>query len=158
MIKNLLRFIKYKDKQSHQKWVWTQVCLHSWTRTFQPLSSPDPSSAGDREKDWVPHRNLASTNTFCPTIHSGLSLSSGNKVYLLEALPTSWTRSQIFASGGQSIVVSALTPVLPMNSQGWFPLGCTGWIFLQSKGLSRVVSNTTDQKHQFFDTQLFFFF
>ena len=54
----------------------------------------------------------------------------------------------------KSIRVSALAPVLPMNIQDWFPLGCTGWISLQSKGLSRVFSNTTVQKHQFFGAQL----
>ena len=62
--------------------------------------------------------------------------------------------SQFFASGGQSIGVSASASVLPMNTQDWFPLGWTGWISLQSKGLSRVFSNTTVQKHQFFCTQL----
>ena len=56
--------------------------------------------------------------------------------------------SQFFTSGGQSIGVSASTSVLPMNIQGWFPLGWTGWISLQPKGLSRVFSNTTVQKHQ----------
>ena len=61
--------------------------------------------------------------------------------------------SQFFSSGGQSIRVSASTSVLPMNIQDWPPLGCTGWISLQSKGLSRVFSNTTVQKHQFFSTQ-----
>ena len=63
--------------------------------------------------------------------------------------------SQPFASGGQSIGVSASTPVLPMNTQDWSPLGWTGWISLQSKGLSRVFSNTTVQKHQIFSAQLF---
>ena len=58
--------------------------------------------------------------------------------------------SQFFSSGGQSIAVSALASVLPMNIQDWFPLGWTGWLSLQSKGLSRVFSNTTVQKHQFF--------
>ena len=62
--------------------------------------------------------------------------------------------SQLFASGGQSIGVSASASVLPMNTQDWFPLGWTGWISLQYKGLSRVFSNTTVQKHQFFGTQL----
>ena len=62
--------------------------------------------------------------------------------------------SQLFTSGGQSIGVSASTSVLPMNTQDWFPLGWTGWISLQSKGLSRVFSNTTVQKHQFFSAQL----
>ena len=64
--------------------------------------------------------------------------------------------SQFFASGGQSIGVSASTSVLPMSIQNWFPLGWTGWISLQSKGLSRVFSNTTVQKHQFFSAQLIF--
>ena len=62
--------------------------------------------------------------------------------------------SQLFTSGGQSIGVSASTSVLLMNIQDWSPLGWTGWISLQSKGPSRVFSNTTVQKHQFFGTQL----
>ena len=62
--------------------------------------------------------------------------------------------SQLFASGGQSIGVSASASVRPMNTQDWSPLGWTGWISLQSKGLSRVFSNTTLQKHQFFGAQL----
>ena len=70
--------------------------------------------------------------------------------------PGSFQMSQFFASGGQSIGVSASTSVLPMNIQDWTPLGWTGWISLQSKGLSRVFSNTTVQKHQFFGAQLSF--
>ena len=66
-----------------------------------------------------------------------------------------FSKSHLFASGGQSIGVSASTSVLPMNIQDWFPLGRTGWISLLSKGLSRVFSNTTVQKHQFFDAQLY---
>ena len=66
----------------------------------------------------------------------------------------SFPMSQLFASGGQSTGVSASTSVLPMNTQDWFPLGWTDWISLQSKGLSRVFSDTTVQKHQFFSTQL----
>ena len=62
--------------------------------------------------------------------------------------------SHFFTSGGQSIGVSASASVLPMNIQDWFPLGWTGWISLQSKGLPRVFSNTTVQKHQFFSAQL----
>ena len=62
--------------------------------------------------------------------------------------------SQLFSSGGQNIGVSASTSVLSMNTQDWSPLGCTGWISLQSKGLSRVFSNTTSQKHQFFGARL----
>ena len=66
----------------------------------------------------------------------------------------SFQMSQFSASGGQSIGISASTSVLPMNTQDWFPLGWTGWISLQSKGLSRVFSNTTVKKHQFFSAQL----
>ena len=75
---------------------------------------------------------------------------------LLISFPASgsFQMSQLFASGGQSIGVSTSTSVLPMNTQGWSPLEWTGWISLQSKGLSRVFSNTTVQKHQFFGTQL----
>ena len=61
--------------------------------------------------------------------------------------------SQFFASGGQGIEVSASASVLPINIQAWFPLGWPGWISLQSKGLSRVFSNITFQKHQFFSLQ-----
>ena len=66
----------------------------------------------------------------------------------------SFPTSQFFASGGKSIGVSASASVQPMNTQEWSPLGWTGWISLQSKGLSRVFSNTTVQKYQFFGTQL----
>ena len=66
----------------------------------------------------------------------------------------SFPMSQLFTSGGQSIGVSASTSVLPMNTQDWSPLGWTGWISLQSKGLSRVFFNTTVQKHQFFGAQI----
>ena len=74
----------------------------------------------------------------------------------LQSFPTSgiFQMSQFFISGSQSIGVSASASVLPMNSQDWFPLGWTGWISLQSKGLLRVFSKTTDKKHQFFGTQL----
>ena len=74
-----------------------------------------------------------------------------------QSLPASgsFTMSQLFAWGGQSIGVSALASVLPFNTQDWWsPSEWTGWISLQSKGLSRVFSNTTVQKHQFFGAQL----
>ena len=73
-----------------------------------------------------------------------------------QSLPASgsFPMSQLFAWGGQSIGVSASASFLPKNTQGWSPIGWTGWISLQSKGLSRVFSNTTVQKHQFFGTQL----
>ena len=86
-----------------------------------------------------------------PTISSSVIPFSS-----LQSLPTSgsFPRSQFFASGGQSIGVSASASVLPMNIQDWFPLEWIDWISLQSKGLSRVFSNTTVQKHQFFCPQL----
>ena len=72
-----------------------------------------------------------------------------------QSLPASesFPMSQLFASGGQSTGVSALASFLPKNSQGWSPSEWTGWISLQSKGLPRVFSNTTVQKHQFFGAQ-----
>ena len=73
-----------------------------------------------------------------------------------QSLPAlgSFPMIQLFTWGGQSIGVSASTSVLQMNTQDWYPLGWTGWISLQSKGLSRVFSSTIVQKHQFFSTQL----
>ena len=72
-----------------------------------------------------------------------------------QSLPASesFPMSQLFTWGGQSTGLSALASVLPKNTQGWSPLEWTGWISLQSKGLSRVFSNTTVQKHQFFSAQ-----
>ena len=74
----------------------------------------------------------------------------------LQSFPASasFQMSQFFASGGQSTGVSGSASVLPMNIQDWFPLEWTGWITLESKRLSRVIYNTTVQKHQFFSTQL----
>ena len=98
---------------------------------------------------------------FHPTISSSVvpfstCLQSFFFIFCLQSFPASgsFPMSQLFASGGQNIGVSASTSVLPMNIQDWSPLGWTGWISLQSKGLSRVSSNTTVQKHQFFSTQL----
>ena len=87
-----------------------------------------------------------------PTVSSSVILFSSCP----QSFPASgsFQMSQPFASGGQRIGVSASTSVLPMNTQNWSPLQWTGWISLQSKGLSRVFSNTTVQKHQFFYTQL----
>ena len=87
-----------------------------------------------------------------PTISSSVVSFSSR----LQSVPASgsFPTSQLFASGSQSIGVWPSTSVLPMNFQDWFPLGWTGWISLQSKGLSRVFSNTTVQKHPFFGIQL----
>ena len=87
-----------------------------------------------------------------PTISSSVVPFSSH----LQSFPGSgsFQMSQFFASGGQSIGVLASASVLPMNIHDWLPLGWTGWISLQSKGLSRGFSNTTVQKHQFFSAQL----
>ena len=80
-----------------------------------------------------------------------------SSLLLLPPIPPSirvFPMSQFFAWGGQSVGVSASPSVLAMNTQDWSPLGRTGWISLQSMGLSRVLSNTIVQKHQFFGTQL----
>ena len=105
------------------------------------------------------HYQLTDCSNSCPSIHwcqptissSFVPFSSG-----LQSFPASgsFPMSQFFASGDQSIGVSASASVIPKNIQDLFPLGWTGWISLQSKGLSRVFSNTTVQKHQFFGAQL----
>ena len=89
-----------------------------------------------------------------PTISSSVDPFSSR----LQSFPESgsFPMSQFFTSGGQGIGVSALASVLPMNIQDWLSLEWTGWISLQSKGLSRVFCNTTVQKHQFFSPQLSF--
>ena len=88
--------------------------------------------------------------------HPTISSSVVPFFFCLQSFPASgsFQMSQFFASGGQSIRVSASASILPMSIQDWFSLGWTGWISLQSKGLSRVFSNTTVQKHQFFGAQL----
>ena len=99
------------------------------------------------------HPNPCPLSRWChPTISSSVIPFSSCP----QSVPAarSFQMSQLFASGGQSIRVSPSTSVLPMNTQDWSPLGWTGWISLQSKGLSRVFSNTTVQKHQFFSAQL----
>ena len=87
---------------------------------------------------------------------SNLSSSVVPFASCLQSFPASgcFQMTQFFASGGQNIGVSASASVFPMNIQDWLPLGWTGWISLQSKGLSRVFSNTIVQKHQFFSAQL----
>ena len=99
------------------------------------------------------HPNSCPSSRWChPTISSSIVPFSSCP----QSFPASrsFPMSQRFTSGGQSIAVSASTSVLEMNTQDWSPLGWTGWISLQSKGLLRIFSNTTIQKHQFFSTQL----
>ena len=106
-----------------------------------------------------PSRTPRACSNSCPQsqwCHPTISSSVVPFSSCLQSSPASgsFQMSQLFASGGQSIAVSASASVLPMNIQDWSALGWTGWISLQSKGLSRVFSNTTVQKHQFFSTQL----
>ena len=110
--------------------------------TRLPCPSPSPRACS----------NSCPLSRWChPTISSSVVPFS-----CLQSFPASgsFPVSQLFTSGGQNIGVSASASVLPMNIQDWSPLGWTGRISLQSKGLSRVFSNTTVQKHQFFDAQL----
>ena len=108
-----------------------------------PCPSPTPGA----------YSNPCPLSQWChPTISSSVIPFSSR----LQSFPASgsFPMSRFFPSGGQSFGASVSASVLPMNIQDWFPLGLTGWISLQSKGLSRVFSNTTVQKHQFFGTQL----
>ena len=99
------------------------------------------------------HSNSCSSSQWC---HPAISSSVVPFSSCPKSLPASGSSpvSQLFIWGGQSTGVSASASVLPMNTQDWSPLGWTGWISLQSKRLSRVFSNTTVQKHQFFSIQL----
>ena len=118
-----------------------------WPHGLQHNRPPCPSSTPGVYSDSCPLR------WWCyPAISSYVIFFSSH----LQSFPTtgSFEMSQLFASGGQSIGVSASTSVLPMNIQDWFPLVWTGWISLLSKGLSRVFSNTTVETHQFFSAQL----
>ena len=117
-----------------------------WPHGLQHTRPPCPSPTRGVNSNSCP------SSQWChPTISSSVIPFSS----CLQSFPASgyFLMSQLFASGGQRIGVSASELVLSMNIQDWFPLGLTGWISLQSKGLSRVFSNTTVQKHQFFDTQ-----
>ena len=117
--------------------------LHELQHARPPCPSPTPGVySNSRPSSWWCH----------PVISTSVVPFSS----CLQSLPASgsFPMSQLFAWGGQNIGVSASASVLPMNTQDWSLLGWTGWISLQSKGLSRVFSNTTVQKHSFFCTQL----
>ena len=116
---------------------------HESQHARPPCPSPTPGV----------HSNSCPLRRWChPVISSSVVpfSSCAQSLWTSESFPM----SQLFAWGGQSIGVSALASVLPKNTQDWSPLEWTGWISLQSKGLSRVFSNTTVQKHPFFGTQL----
>ena len=116
---------------------------HGLQHTRPPCPSPTPGI----------YPNSSALSWWC---HSTISSSVIPFSSCLQSFPASgsFKMSQLFTSGGKNIGVSASTLVLPMNIQDWFPLGWTGWISLQSKGLSRVFSNTTVHKHQFFGAQV----
>ena len=155
---------------------WGATCLmreavkeeNKYYKVTSPVTVPGPVWSLSRVRPCDPmnrsmpgfpvhHQLLESTKTHvhwvsAPTISSSVVPFSSCP----QSFPASgsFQMSQLFASGGQSIGVSASTSVLPMNTQDWSPSGWTGWISLQSKGLSRVFSNTTVQKHQFLCAQL----
>ena len=115
---------------------------HGLQHTRPPCLSPTPGV----------YPNSCPLSQWCHPIISSSVIPFSSR---LQSFPESgsFQMNQFFTSGGQSIRVSASASVLPMNIQDWSPLGWTGWISLQSKGLSRVFSNTTAQKHQFFGAQ-----
>ena len=123
--------------------VSSSLQLHGQQHARLPCPSPIPGA----------YSNSCPASQWChPTISSSVVPFSSCP----QSLPAlgSFPISQLFAWGGQSIGVSASKSVLPVNNQDWSHLGWTNWIFLQSKGLSRVFSNTTVQRHQFFGAQL----
>ena len=130
---------------------FSSVQLFSHVELLQPhesqharLPCPSPTSRV--------YTNSCPSSQWC---HPAIS-SSVIPFSCLQSLPASgsFSMSQLFEWGGQSIGVSASASVLPVNMQGWSPLGWTGWICLESQDLPRVFSNTTVQKHQFFSVQL----
>ena len=117
-----------------------------WPHELQHARLPCP---------WPTPRTWSNSCPLSPWCHPVILSSVIPFSSCLQSFPASesFVTSQFFASGGQSIGVSASASVLPMNIQGWFPLGWTGWISLQSKELSRVFTTTTARKHQSFGAQ-----
>ena len=137
---------KAKVQFSSVQFSCSVVSYSLWPRGLHHARLPCPSPTPRA------YSNSCPLSRWChPTISSSVVPFSS----CLQSCPASgsFPMSQFFTSGGQSIGVSASASVLPMNIHDWFPLGWTGWISLLSKGLSRVFSNTTVQKHQFFGTQ-----
>ena len=135
--------IQFSSVQFSRSVVSHSLQPHELQHTRPPCPSPAPGV----------HSNPCPSSWWCyPAISSSVTPFSSCS----QSFPASGSSqmSQLFTSGGQSIGILASTSFLPMNAQDWFPLGWTDWISLQSKGLSRVFSNTTVQKHQFFGPQL----
>ena len=139
----LMLFFTVLSVQFSRSVVSDSLWPHESQQARPPCPSPTPRV----------HSDSRSSSQWC---HPAISSSVVPFSSCLQSFPAlgSFPMSYFFASGGQSIGVSASASVLPINIQDWFPLGFTDWISLLSKGLSRVFSNTTVQKHQFFSTQL----
>ena len=160
-----INYNKWKRNNGGRKSIFHTYCSNDAAKTFQfssvALSCPtlcDPMNCSTPGLP-VHHQLLDFTQTrvywVSDAIQPSHPLSSPSPNALNLSQHQGLLMNQFFTSGGQSIGVSASTSVLPMNTQDWSPLGWTGWISLQSKGFSRVFSNTTVQKHQFFGAQLF---
>ena len=151
---NVIKDISEKPTTNTQGWNSESVQF-SHSVVSNSLRPPEPQHARPPCPSLTPgvHPNPCPLSWWChPTISSSVvPFSSCPQSFPVSG---SFQMSQLFTSGGQSIGVSASTSILPMNTQDWSPLGWTGWISLQSKQLSRVFSNTTVQKHQFFGAQL----
>ena len=149
--RKMKHFCKKKDMLLPQFSSVAQSCLTVW---------PHGLHAACQDSLSVHHQLLKLAHTQCPLsqwCHPTISSSVVPFSSCFQSFPASGFSplSQLFASGSQSIGASASASILPMKFQDWFPLGLTGCISLQSKGLSRVFSNTTVQKHQFFGAQPF---
>ena len=134
---------KFSSVQFSCSVVYDSLWPHELQHTRPPYPSPTPGV----------HSSKCPSSRWChPDISSSVVPFSSCPQFL--PVSESFPRSQFFTWGGQSFGVSALASVLPMNTQDWSPLEWTGWISLQSKGLSRVFSSTSVQNHQFFGAQL----
>ena len=136
-------------------WAAVYVVAQSWTRLKRLSSSSCYAMNLGMPGLPVHHKLPESTQTHVHWVGDAIQLfhpllSPSSPALSLSQYQVFFQMSQLFTSAGQSIGVSASTSVLPVNTQDWSPLGWTGWISLQSKGLSIVFSNTTVQKHQFF--------
>ena len=140
---NLWQLFFRLDRRSSVQFSCSVVSEYLWPHGLQHVRPPYPSPTPG-----VYSNTCTLSRWYYPTISSSVVPFSS----CLQSFPASgpFPMSQFFASDDQSIGVSASAPVLPMNIQDWFPLGWTGWISLQSKGLSSIFSNTTVQKDQFF--------
>ena len=159
--KNKKKHLEYRMKSSKNAEI-----LERWLIIIQFSSVQSLSHIRLFATPWTAAHKASLSITNSRILHKLMSIESvmpSNHLILccpllsqLQSFPASgsFPMSQPFASDGQSVGVSDLISVLPMNTQDWSPLGWTGWISLQSKGLSRVFPNTTVQRHQFFGAQL----